>query len=79
MSVLKRVVKGIGANSFGQVVNLLIQLVSVPVLIASWGFGAYSEWVVLSAIPTYLALSDLGVTTAASSKVVIWHERGRLK
>ncbi|MFP7633461.1 lipopolysaccharide biosynthesis protein [Pseudomonas veronii] len=79
MSVLKRVVNGIGANSFGQVVNLLIQLVSVPVLIASWGFGAYSEWVVLSAIPTYLALSDLGVTTAASSKVVIWHERGRLK
>ena len=52
MSVLKRVVNGIGANSFGQVVNLLIQLVSVPVLIASWGFGAYSEWVVLSAIPT---------------------------
>lgn len=79
MSVLKRIVSGIGANSFGQVVNLLIQLVSVPVLIASWGFGAYSEWVVLSAIPTYLALSDLGVTTAASSKVVIWHERGRLK
>lgn len=79
MSVLKRIVSGIGANSFGQVVNLLIQLVSVPVLIASWGFGAYSEWVVLSAIPTYLALSDLGVTTAASSKVVIWHERGRVK
>ncbi|MBC3302937.1 hypothetical protein H0Z09_17540 [Pseudomonas sp. SWRI18] len=79
MSVLKRIVNGIGANSFGQVVNLLIQLVSVPVLIASWGFGAYSEWVVLSAIPTYLALSDLGVTTAASSKVVIWHERGRLR
>lgn len=79
MSVLKRIVSGIGANSFGQVVNLLIQLASVPVLIASWGFGAYSEWVVLSAIPTYLALSDLGVTTAASSKVVIWHERGRLK
>lgn len=79
MSVLKRIVSGIGANSFGQVVNLLIQLVSVPVLIASWGFGAYSEWVVLSAIPTYLALSELGVTTAASSKVVIWHERGRLR
>ncbi len=79
MSVLKRIVSGIGANSFGQVVNLLIQLVSAPVLIASWGFGAYSEWVVLSAIPTYLALSDLGVTTAASSKVVIWHERGRLR
>lgn len=79
MSVVKRIVNGIGANSFGQVVNLLIQLVSVPVLIASWGFGAYSEWVVLSAIPTYLALSDLGVTTAASSKVVIWHERGRVR
>lgn len=77
MSVRKRVFNGIGANSFGQVVNLLIQLVSVPVLIAAWGFGAYSEWVVLSAIPTYLALSDLGVTTAASSKVVIWHERNR--
>lgn len=79
MSVLKRIINGIGANSFGQVVNLLIQLVSVPVLIASWGFAAYSEWVVLSAIPTYLALSDLGVTTAASSKVVIWHERGRVR
>jgi len=30
MSVLKRVVNGIGANSFGQVVNLLIQLVMCP-------------------------------------------------
>lgn len=77
MSVKSRIFKGIGANSFGQIVNLLIQLVSVPILISSWGFDKYSEWIVISAIPTYLALSDLGVTTAASSKVVIWHERAK--
>lgn len=77
MSVRSRIFKGIGANSFGQIVNLLIQLASVPILISSWGFDKYSEWIVISAIPTYLALSDLGVTTAASSKVVIWHERAK--
>lgn len=42
------------------------QLVSVPLLIGYWGLELYGEWLVLVAVPAYLAVTDLGITTAAN-------------
>jgi len=64
-SLPKRLALGIGANAIGKVWIILIQIVSIPVLIVHWGAGGYGTWLMLSAVPTYIALSDLGFSTAA--------------
>jgi O-antigen/teichoic acid export membrane protein len=71
MSVKKRVLQGIGANSFGQLINIVLQVVSVPLFIRYWGLTLYGEWLVLSTIPAYLAMSDLGFSSVAANKMAI--------
>ncbi len=65
------------ANLGGIGVTVVIQLVSVPVLLGAWGIGIYGEWLVLSAIPTYLALSDLSFSTVAGNSMVMLEAQGR--
>lgn len=77
MSVARRIYQGLGANAFGQIITIAIQLISVPILISIWGIEKYGEWIVISAIPAYLAFSDLGLTSASANKVAILFERER--
>jgi O-antigen/teichoic acid export membrane protein len=65
-SVFGRVLLGIGANAAGKFWIILLQLVSVPILITKWGASEYGVWLMLSAVPSYIALSDLGFGTAAA-------------
>ena len=67
---------GLAANLTGNGVTLLIQLVSVPVLLAAWGVPVYGEWLILSAIPTYLALSDLGFSSVAGNSMIVLAANG---
>lgn len=79
MTTKRRIIQGIGANGFGQVTTLLIQLASIPILIHAWGIELYGEWITLSAIPAYLALADIGLTTIAANKLSIIAESGDKK
>ncbi|GAB3252244.1 hypothetical protein GCM10027347_11190 [Larkinella harenae] len=69
--MLHRVLKSLGASAFGQASQILIQLVSVPVLIHYWGLIYYGEWLLLFSIPSYLTLSDVGITSALSNELLI--------
>ena len=60
-----RLVKGAGVQAFSQVVQIFIRLAEVPLLLAFWGTQLYGEWLMLSAIPAYLAIGDGGFATAA--------------
>jgi O-antigen/teichoic acid export membrane protein len=62
-----RLLRGFGATSLGPVVNAIIQLGSVPLLLHAWGAAKYGDWLLLSAIPSYLGLSDLGFGDASGS------------
>ena len=66
-----RLIRGLGAQGYGQAVNILIQVATVPLLIHAWGVTLYGEWLILSAIPVYLAVSDVGFTTAAQNDMTI--------
>ncbi len=69
-SVRGRLVRGVSANLFGQAVTIAIQLVSLPLLIRVWGVEVYGLWLVISAIPAYLAFLDAGFGTAAGNHMV---------
>jgi O-antigen/teichoic acid export membrane protein len=66
-----RLFKGIIANGLGQIVTVVIQVVSLPIFLHSWGKELYGEWLILSAIPAYLSLSDIGFSTAATNEMAM--------
>jgi O-antigen/teichoic acid export membrane protein len=44
-----------------------VQVGAVPLLLHAWGAARYGDWLLLSAIPSYLTLSDLGFGGASGS------------
>jgi O-antigen/teichoic acid export membrane protein len=65
-----------GANSFGMAVTIAIQLVSLPLFLHYWDTAYYGTWLILSAIPSYLTMADVGMVTAAGNKMTMALGRG---
>jgi len=63
----RRLIHGLCATALGPVVTAIVQLGAVPVLLHAWGAPKYGDWLLLSAIPSYLTLSDLGFGDASGS------------
>jgi len=82
-AVRQRLVRGFGATALGPLVTVLVQLSTVPLLLHAWGAVKYGDWVLLSAIPSYLALSDLGFGNASGSdmtfRVAAGDQQGALR
>ncbi len=72
-----RIARGLGAHIGGMGITLVIQLVTVPVLLGAWGVPTYGEWLILSAVPTYVALSDLSFSSVAGNSMVMLVAQGR--
>ena len=75
-AVYKRLVKGFAAQGFAQAINLIIQIGSVPLFIHFWGKLLYGEWLLISTVPSYFALSDLGFANAAGTEMTMRVARG---
>lgn len=66
-----RVASGVGANAYAQGVTLVVQLVSTPTLLAEFGAATFGLWLVISAFPAYIALADLGFSSAAANAITL--------
>lgn len=75
-AVRSRLMKGFAAQGFAQVTNLLIQFGSIPLFLHFWGVFLYGEWTLLSTVPSYFALSDLGFASAAGTEMTLRVGRG---
>src|ERR1700733_2296211 len=69
--VTSRLMRGISATALGPLVKAGIQLASVPLLLHSWGPSKYGDWLLLSAVPTYLTFSDLGFGASSGSDMTL--------
>lgn len=76
MSIARRMISGTFANSAGLGFTAVLQILSVPVLTSAWGVERYGIWLMLTTIPTYFALSDLGFAAAATSDMTMQVARG---
>jgi len=74
--VWKRIARGFGANVYGVVVVVIIQLAGVPILLHFWGVQLYGEWLILFAIPAYLSMTDLGFSQSAGNDMTARVARG---
>ncbi len=78
-SIINRLVKGFSANAYNQVVIACTQLFGVPFLLHFWGTRLYGEWLILSAIPVYLSMADLGFSQTAGNDMTQRVARGDYK
>lgn len=74
--VVQRVLAAFGAHSFGQAINIFIQLASLPLFLTHWDLATYGVWLILAAIPSYLSMADGGLVTAAANKLSIEYAKG---
>ena len=75
--ILRRIVSGFGANIYGQVATIFIQLLSVPVYLHYWNTQIYGEWLMLSAVPAYFSMADVGLVAVASNKMTMLSAKGK--
>jgi O-antigen/teichoic acid export membrane protein len=65
-------VKNLSVNVFGQIVNIVGQVVLLPLFLHTWQVRLYGEWLVLLALPTYFSpLADVGITNVAANDMTI--------
>ena len=72
----RRIMAGMGANSFGMAITIGIQLASLPLFLHYWDAASYGVWLMLSAIPSYLSMADVGMVTAAGNKMTMATGKG---
>lgn len=78
IDVRRRLVIGVSSNLFNQAVSVVVQIASVPILLAAWGTHLYGEWLILFAIPAFLSFSDLGFSISAANSMTGLVAKGHL-
>jgi O-antigen/teichoic acid export membrane protein len=73
---LKRIAMGVMSQGYAQFVTIFTQIMTVPFLLASWGAEKYGAWVLLSTIPSYISMADLGFVQIAANDMTMKVSRG---
>lgn len=68
--------KNILANLLGIGVNLLNQIVLVPIFLTYWGVDLYSDWIIISALTSFFIISDIGINSTIQNRFAIEYTKG---
>lgn len=66
-----RILHNVVALTLSQGVNTIGQLATVPLFLYFWGKELYGEWLLLSTIPAYFAMNDVGFSGAAATEMTV--------
>lgn len=67
----KRIYAALSGNVLFQIINICIQVFTVPFFLDKWGVAYYGEWLLLYSVPSYIASSDLGLGTTVTTQLTI--------
>ena len=56
--------------------NTVIQLIQVPIFFHFWATAVYGDWLIVNAIPSYLAFSSIGFGNVASNEMTMLNSAG---
>ncbi len=56
-----------------------MQLLALPIYLRYWDLARYGTWLMLSAVPAYFTMADVGMLTAAGNKMTMEIGRGDLE
>jgi O-antigen/teichoic acid export membrane protein len=68
---LGRLTLGMSGQAFSRGVLAAYTVVLVPLLIRAWGIDGYGQWIALTALTSYLGLSNFGLVTTSANDMVI--------
>ncbi len=74
--IKRRLFLGFLSGWVGKFASTIIQLVQVPVFLHFWSVPLYGEWMIISALPTYLSFSSFGFGSAAGNEMTMMVSRG---
>ncbi|MGE5452630.1 MAG: lipopolysaccharide biosynthesis protein [Acidobacteriota bacterium] len=77
--MLGRIISAMGAGAFGQGVSILIQVGSLPLFLMYWNAERYGTWLMLSAMPAYLSMADIGMVAAAGNRMTMEMAKGQVQ
>lgn len=60
-----------GATALTPLMAIVVQVGTVPLLLQAWGAAKYGDWLMLFAVPSYLALANLGFGDASGSDMTM--------
>lgn len=66
-----KLLRNLGANAYGQAITVAVQLLSMPIFLHYWGVALYGEWLILSSVPAYLAISDIGFASVGANDMTM--------
>ncbi len=69
LSYARQFITGASGEAFSQFVTIVTQLVMIPALLLIWGPDRLGIWLIISAVPTYLTLGDLGLTSIFGNEI----------
>ena len=72
----RRLALGFISNWISKLASTVVQLVQVPVFFHFWGTSLYGEWMIVSAIPSYLSFSNIGFGSVAGNEMTMLVSRG---
>ncbi|NNF66067.1 MAG: hypothetical protein HKM98_01010 [Gammaproteobacteria bacterium] len=75
----KELAANFGANIYSQSVGVVYQLFTVPLFLSIWPIELFGEWLVLSVLPFYIALSNMGLMAVAQNNMTIAMGAGELR
>lgn len=75
----KRLISNFAANLFAIACTAGVQLGSVPIFLSFWSKERYGEWILISSIPTYLALAEAGFATTAGNEIGMAVAEGKME
>ena len=76
---LSAVKKNLIANFFGIGVQLFTQIILIPLYLIFWDIDTYSDWIILTAISSFFAMSDVGLNSVTINQFVIQYVEGNRK
>jgi O-antigen/teichoic acid export membrane protein len=76
MSVTKKVTQNFAAVIIARVAFTIVPVATVPLLLRSWGSKDFGTWIVLSAVPAWLSMADLGFGSVAANEISIRFSAG---
>lgn len=68
---LGRITVGMSGQAFARIVQAGYTILLVPVLIRAWGIDGYGQWIALTALTSYMGLSNFGLVTTSANEMVI--------
>ena len=70
-----RVFRAAAAHLVGMVGQTSLRLLSVPILLLTWGENRYGSWLVLFSLAQQLVISDAGLGEALANELTILRQK----